>query len=143
MSAKRFVTATHASRAFSSLLVTAILAAISVLIVMIGGLRNTRAEATSSLLVNARVEDPAAVVVGHLTPVGALPARPASEAGLQTISRQPLGVSKAAQRRPLPGPAQEWLGVSRLAFPLLVNDLVGARRAEVPVVLEGVAVGVR
>ena len=132
----------RASNAFASLAMTVALAVLTILALAIGSMRDSKAETTSNLLLVSRVEDPA-VEWGSSAVARALPVRSAEAEKPQVISRRPLSAASRLPRSREAGPSQEWMGVSKLAFPLLVNDLVVARPQAAPRVMTGQAVGVK
>jgi len=142
MAAVRAFLPTRASSAFSSLAVTVVLAALTILALAIGSMRDSKAETASSLLLVSRVEDPS-LEWGLAPAVQALPRRSVEAEKPQVISRRPLSTSIKVSRSREVGPAQEWLGVSKLAFPLLVSDLVIGQPTAAPDVMTGKAVGVK
>jgi hypothetical protein len=142
MAAARAFLPTRASSAFSSLAVTVVLAVLTILALAIGSMRDSKAETTSSLLLVSRVEDPS-LEWGVVPAVQSLPRRSVEAEKPQVISRRPLSASTKMLRNRAAGPAQEWLGVSKLAFPLLVSDLVGGQSNVAPAVMTGKAVGVK
>lgn len=143
MAASRFVFLTRASNAFSSLAVTVALAVLTILALAIGSIRDSKAETTSGLLLTSRIEDPSLEWGVGVTAQG-LPSRTVDVEKPQTISRRPLSSSSAkAARSRATGPAQEWMGVSKLAFPLLVSDLVVGQPTSAPTVMTGKSVGVK
>ena len=89
----------------------------------------------------AKVEDPSFEWSSSVE-AGSLPDRDVADSKPQVISRKPLSSARKspnAQR----GPAQEWMGMSKIAFPLLVNDLVAGRTLEAPTVMTGRTVGTK
>lgn len=134
---------TRASNAFSSLAVTVALAVLTILALAIGSMRDSKAETNAGLLLTSRIEDPS-LEWGVGATVQGLPSRTADVEKPQTISRRPLSSSssKAARSR-VAGPSQEWMGVSKLAFPLLVSDLVVGQPTSSLTVMTGKSVGVK
>ena len=132
----------RASNAFASLAMTVALAVLTILALAIGSMRDSKAEMTSSLLLVSRVEDPA-IEWGAAAVVRALPVRSVEAEKPQVISRRPLSAASRLPRSREAGPSQEWMGGSKLAFPLLGNDLVVARPQAAPRVMTGQAVGVK
>ena len=134
---------TRASNAFSSLAVTVALAVLTILALAIGSMRDSKAETNSGLLLTSRIEDPS-LEWGVGATVQGLPSRTADVEKPQTISRRPLSSSSIkAVRSRVAGPSQEWMGVSKLAFPLLVSDLVVGQPTSSLTVMTGKSVGVR
>lgn len=142
MAAARVFLPTRASSAFSSLAVTVALAVLTILALAIGSMQDSKAETASSLLLVSRVEDPS-LEWGAAPAAQSLPRRSVEAEKPQVISRRPLSASIKVSRSREAGPAQEWLGVSKLAFPLLVSDLVGSQSNAVPAIMTGKAVGVK
>ncbi|MEI6240431.1 MAG: hypothetical protein WCR51_08570 [Planctomycetia bacterium] len=144
MAAVRPIFLSRASNAFSSLAVTVALALLTILVLAIGSMRDSKAETTSALLLVSRVEDPA-LDLASASAVQVLPARGAEADKPQLISRRPLSVSSSKSRNRGAGPSQEWMGVSKLAFPLLVSDLVigQAKTTPMPMVMTGRSVGAK
>ena len=132
----------RASNAFASLAMTVALAVLTILALAIGSMRDSKAETTSNLLLVSRVEDPA-IEWGSDAVARALPVRSVEAEKPQVISRRPLSAASRLPRSREAGPSQEWMGVSKLAVPLLVNDLVVARPQAAPRVMTGQAVGVK
>lgn len=142
MSAARLVFLTRASNAFSSLAVTVALAVLTILALAIGSMRDSKAETNSGLLLVSRVEDPS-LEWGVGSAAQGLPSRTVDAEKPQMISRRPLSSSNKAVRSRVAGPSQEWMGVSKLAFPLLVSDLVVGQPAKTPMVMTGKSVGAK
>jgi hypothetical protein len=132
----------RASKAFSSLAVTVALAVLTILALAIGSMQDSKAETTSSLLLVSRVEDPA-LEWGVSAASQALPARAIEAERPQSISRRPLTTSIKVTRARVSGPSQEWMGVSKLAFPLLVGDLVIGQTPAAPTIMTGQSVGAK
>lgn len=134
----------RASNAFSSLAVTVAMAVLTILALALGAVQDTKAESNTGpgLLGVTKVEDPAPE--WPRSAMVSLPERSAVSEKPVVISRKPLsstGRSFAALRQPQ-GPTQEWMGLSKLAIPLLVSDLVGGRAVQTPAAMTGQAVGV-
>lgn len=143
MRANRHFLVSRASNAFSSLAVTVAMAVLTILALAIGAVQDSKAEMSSGsdVLGFTKVEDPA--LEWGKGSAGTLPERSAVSEKPQMISRKPLSKVGAFTRPRSPqGPAQEWMGMSKLAFPLLVNDLVGGKAVQTPTVMTGQAVGV-
>lgn len=144
MSSTRPLFVSRASNAFSSLAVTVAMAVLTILALALGAVQDTKAESNSGagLLGVTKVEDPA-TEWSQFAAV-ALPERSAAAEKPVVISRKPLssaGRTFAAPRK-AQGPTQEWMGVSKLAIPLLVGDLVGGQAVQTPAVMTGRSVGV-
>lgn len=141
MSSTQRVFLSRASNAFSSLAATVALAVLTILALALGTVQDSKADTSSGakLLGITKVEDPSLEWNGTVTLAG-LPARQAAAEKPQVISRQPLSTSRFASRG-TQGPMQEWLGVSKLALPLLVGDLVGSQAVKAPAVMTGRTVG--
>ncbi len=134
----------RASGAFSSLAVTVAVAVLTILALALGTVQDSKAESDAGLKILGltKVEDPSHEW-GKIT-VGSLPERSVAAANLTAISRTPLAPTDGtfiASRTPQ-GPTQEWMGVSKLAFPLLVGDLVGGQAVKTPRLMTGRMVGV-
>lgn len=134
----------RASGAFSSLAVTAAIAALTILSLALGTVQDSKAETTwtASVLGNSRVEDLALELTRMA--VSSLPERSVAAGKSASVSRTALSSEDLAflSARPVQSPAQEWMGMSKLAFPLLVNDLVGGQVVRAPRVMTGQTVGV-
>lgn len=141
MAADRTFLLARASNAFSSLAVTVALAVLTILALAIGSMRDSKAETTSSLLLVSRVEDPVHEWGGAASEL--LPRGLVESEVPQVISRRPLSTSLTVSRSREAGPAQEWMGVSKLAFPLLVSDLVFGSPNVMRTVMTGKSVGVK
>lgn len=142
MAASRPLFLMRASNAFSSLAVTVALAVLTILAIAIGSMRDSKAETTSTLLLVSRVEDPS-LEWGADVPAQILPVRAVEADKPKAISRRPLSASIKGTRARVAGPSQEWMGVSKLAFPLLVSDLVVGQQTSAPMVMTGKSVGVK
>lgn len=142
MAASRLFLLTRASSAFSSFALSVVLAVLTILALAIGSMQDSKAETASSLLLVSRVEDPA-LEWGVAAAAQALPRRSVESEKLQVISRRPLTASSKLARKAAAGPSQEWMGVSKLAFPLLVSDLVGGQSSVTPTVMTGKTVGAK
>lgn len=129
----------------ASLAVTVVMAVVMIIVLALGSAQDSKAEPSdaSPLTGITTVEDPAVEWGG--TAAG-LPERSAVVERPMVVSRDPLASlspeSGYSVVKSTPGPTQEWLGMSKLAIPLLVSDLVGGRPVRVPTVMTGQAVGV-
>jgi len=134
----------RASSAFSSLAVTVVMAVLTILALALGTVQDSKAESNtgSAILGSTKVEDPS--LEWAKTLVGSLPERSATAVKPASLSRTPLASTDRTftfSRAPQ-GPAQEWMGMSKLAIPLLVGDLVGGQAVQTPRVMTGRTVGV-
>jgi len=134
----------RASSAFSSLAVTVAMAVLTILALALGTVQDSKAESStgSALLGITKVEDPS-LEWGKLA-AGSLPERSAVSEKTVAISRRPLSTTDRTfiLARTAQGPSQEWMGMSKLAIPLLVGDLVGGQTVQTPRVMTGQSVGV-
>ncbi|MFM8379908.1 MAG: hypothetical protein ACKOB1_11360 [Planctomycetia bacterium] len=144
MGSTRPLFVSRASNAFSSLAVTVAMAVLTILALALGAVQDTKAESNSGsrLLGVTKVEDP--TLEWSQFAMVSLPERSAAEEKPVVISRKPLSSPRStfADPRKAKGPAQEWMGMSKLAIPLLVGDLVGGPAMRAPTVMTGQAVGV-
>jgi hypothetical protein len=134
----------RASSAFSSLAVTVAVAVLTILVVALGTVQDSKAESFTGSIIPGitKVEDPS--LEWAKVAVGSLPERSVVSGIPASISRTPLAPTDGtfiATRTPQ-GPTQEWMGVSKLAFPLLVGDLVGGQAVKTPRLMTGRTVGV-
>ena len=142
MSSARPLFVSRASKAaFSSLAVTVVIAVLTILALALGAVQDSRADSKleSKILGITSVEDP--VSEWGTAMVGTLPERSEASQRLAVISRRALSSDSMFSRGPQ-GPSQEWMGMSKVAFPLLVSDLVGDRTVRAPKVMTGRTVGV-
>ena len=134
----------RASSAFSSLAVTVVMAVLTILALALGTVQDSKAETSSgsTILGITKVEDPS-LEWGKMA-VGSLPERSVASVKPASISRTPLSSTDRSYTlsRSSQGPSQEWMGMSRLAIPLLVGDLVGGQAVQAPRVMTGRTVGV-
>jgi hypothetical protein len=128
----------RASSAFSSLAVSCVLAGLTLLALTLGVLQDTHADGVSGGVVNASVPrtvlpvlDPASRTAVHQV----VQSRDASP--MPWISR------RGASSRSNESPARELFGLSKVAFPLLVSDVVPVDAASMTVVMSGSTVGVK
>jgi len=135
---------TRAADAFSSFAVTVALAVLTILALAIGSMRDGRAEPNAGLMLQqSNVEEwkgewhGAADVAGR-----SLPERPWNDAQPVIMSRRPLQ-SRGWVRTAGTSPTQQWMGMSKLAFPLLVGDLSAGRSPGPLDVMRGQPVGTR
>lgn len=147
MSPMRFEFLSRGNDAFSSFAVTAFLSLFAILGLAFGVLQDSKAETTSGLaesamLLTARVEDPMGEV-DSAAGWASLPERRVEESRPQAMFRRAMVSPESIRPVRGKGPAQEWLGVSKLAFPLLVGDLVGGQSVRSPVVMTGRPVGAK
>lgn len=134
----------RASSAFSSLAVTVVMAVLTILALALGTVQDSKAETSvgSALVGITKVEDPS--LEWSKVAIGSLPERSATAVKPASISRTPLAPTDRTftfSRAPQ-GPAREWMGMSKLAIPLLVGDLVGGQAEQAPRVMTGRTVGV-
>jgi len=134
----------RASSAFSSLAVTVAMAVLTILVLALGTVQDSKADSNTGLTILGltKVEDPS-LEWGKMA-VGSLPDRSEAAVTLASMSRTPLAPTDRTfifSRTPQ-GPAQEWMGMSKLAIPLLVSDLVGGQAVKAPRVMTGRTVGV-
>ena len=134
----------RASSAFSSLAVTVAMAVLTILALALGTVEDSKAESNTGAVILGitKVEDPA-IEWGKMA-VGSLPERSVASVKLASMSRTPLAPTDRTftfSRAPQ-GPAQEWMGMSKLAIPLIVGDLVGGQAVQTPRVMTGQTVGV-
>jgi len=126
----------RASSALSSLAVSVVLAMLTVLAIVGGVIQDSRAETATTM---AKGESASVVDFASGTRAGDSPMVQASASSQRQIVR---GVSIPSGARKV-GPMGEWLGVSKLAFPLLVTDLTGGVPMTRPTVMSGRFAGVR
>lgn len=142
MDSVRSSVVSRASRASSSLAVTLAMAVLTILALAMGTVQDSKAETNSGSMLGAtKVEDPT-LVWGKMA-TGSLPERSMASKSA-TISREPLSLTNrgpSAPRSPQ-GPTHEWMGMSKLAFPLLVGDLTGGQAVQAPRLMTGRTVGV-
>jgi hypothetical protein len=128
----------RASRAFSSLAVSCVLTLLTLLILALGVLQDTHAEGVNDVVVNAAI--PTVVVPDidrAVRPVVWQSTQSREASMMPWISRR--GVSPRSKE----SPARELFGLSKVAFPLLVSDVVPADASGTAVVVSGPTVGVR
>ena len=129
----------RASRAFSSLAISCVIAILSLLALSVGSLQDTRAEGMNSVIVNASMRSAGAAPVFSAALQQPSPASAVRLAGEQSwITRH--SVAKHGQVSPV----KEFFGLSKLAFPLLVSDLAPiAPSGKFVATMSGPTVGVR
>lgn len=128
----------RASRAFSSLAVSCVLTLLTLLILTLGLLQDTHADGVNNGVVNAAI--PTVMVPDidrSVRPVVWQSTQPREASMMPWISRR--GVSTRSKE----SPARELFGLSKVAFPLLVSDVVPADALAKPEVMSGSTVGVR
>lgn len=143
MTAASQVFLTRSAKAFSSFAVTVALAVLTILVLVFGSMRDSNAEAISgTLLRQVNVEEP---TVDLDAAARSLPQRLPADAVPAVISRQPLRSARSAAATRLAGtaPTKDWMGMSQMAFPLLVGDLTVARPMVAPTVMTGRTVGTK
>lgn len=131
----------RASDAFSSFAVTVVLAVVTIVSLTLGSLRDSPTDLGSDLLLRSKIEDPSSAW-GASPEQSALPERLGLEADPRPMSREPISVASWRRNRSA-RPSQEWLGMSKIAIPVLVGDLSGGGSREAPAVMTGVLVGVK
>lgn len=133
----------RAANAFSSFAVTIVLAALTVLALAMGSMQDTKAETNAGLLLQRTPVEDASFVWSEAGV--SLPERRQADAATPVISRQPLRATRNWESRSgvAPSPTQDWMGVSKVAFPLVVGDLAGDRPLAIPTVMRGTTVGVK
>ena len=126
----------RASSALSSLAVSVVMAGLAVLAIVGGLVQDTRAETTATI---SKVDSDSTVGFVSATRTGDSPTKQgAVSAQRQVVRRMPVQSGSRAV-----GPTGEWLGVSKLAFPLLVTDLTGGVPMTRPSVMSGRSVAAR
>jgi hypothetical protein len=128
----------RASSAFSSLAVSCALAILTLLALTLGVLQDTHADGVSGGVVNTSVPH---VSLAVLEPAPKSVVRqviqPRDAGAMPWISRRgPSSRSKES-------PARELFGLSKVAFPLLVSDVVPVDASSMTVVTAGSTVGVK
>jgi len=138
---------TRAADAFSSFAVTVALAVLTILALAIGSMRDGRAEPNAGLMLQqSKVEEPKGEWHGTADVAGrSLPERPWNDAQPVMMSRRPLRSTRSfgSVQTVEMSPTQQWMGVSKLAFPLLVGDLSASRSPGSLDVMRGQPVGTR
>lgn len=128
----------RASSAFSSLAVSCSLAILTLLALTVGGLQDSHADGVSGGMVNASVPH-VAIPLADPGPIAVVrqsfSARDA--VAMHWISR------RGAASRSKESPVRELFGLSKIAFPLLVSDVVPVDASGMNVVTSGSAVGAR
>jgi hypothetical protein len=128
----------RASRAFSSLAVSCVLTLLTLLILALGFLQDTHAEGVNAVVVNAAIPTVMAPEIDRaVRPVVWQSTQSREAITLPWISRR--GVSPRSKE----SPARELFGLSKVAFPLLVSDVVPADASARSEVMSGRTVGVR
>lgn len=138
MSTQHSLIGSRASRAFSSLAISCVITLLSLLALSFGALQNSRAEGVNGMVVNTSMSSANQAVVYS---AAMLPASSASAVRLAGeplwITRRPVSVRKQVS------PTREFFGLSKVAFPLLVSDLIPAAPSGEAVLMSGRTVGVR
>lgn len=127
----------RASRAFSSLAISCVLTLLTLVVLSLGLLQDSRAEGTNVGVMNAAVSS-SNFAGGEMrtdAAVATVGSRGANQ--LSWISRRPV------TSRDSSSPAREVFGLSKVAFPLLVSDVAPAVQTGKAVVMSGRTVGVR
>lgn len=127
------------SRAFSSLAISCVLTLACLLALFLGGVQDSRAEGVVS--VAAKASAGSASLASWNALEGGLSSRASSAAMLASSPR--VTSKRLAVFRDQQSPLKENFGVSKLAFPLLVSDLISAEQGTKSVVMSGRTVGVR
>lgn len=128
----------RASSAFSSLAVSCALALLTLLALSLGLLQNSRADGVSSGDVNATIDSTALPVLEMpATPMERQLDQPRAPGSVGWISR------RVSSSRSSSSPARELFGLSKVAFPLLVSDVVPVDPPAKTIVMSGSPVGVR
>ena len=138
MSTQHSLIGSRASRAFSSLAISCVITLLSLLALSCGALQHSQAEGVNGVVLNATMTstNQAAVFSSAMLPTA--PASPVVLAGEpRWISRRPVAVRSQVS------PTREFFGLSHVAFPLLVSDLIPAAPAGMSVPMSGRTVGVR
>ena len=128
----------RASSAFSSLAVSCALAILTLLALTLGVLQDTHADGVSGGVVNASVPH---VVLPVLETAPKSVVRQVIQA--RDASAMPWVSRRGASSRSKESPARELFGLSKVAFPLLVSDVVPVDASSMTVVMSGSTVGVR
>lgn len=127
----------RASRAFASLAVSCALAILTLLALTVGALQDSHADGVSPGDVNATVSQMSLPVFEPAAPSVVRKVQPRDASAMPWISR------RGASSRSKESPARELFGLSKVAFPLLVSDVVPVDASSVNVVMSGSTVGVR
>ena len=128
----------RASRAFSSLAVSCVLTLLTLLILTLGLLQDSHADGVNDVVVNAAIPTVMVPDIDRaVRPVVWQSTQSREAITLPWISRR--GVSPRSKE----SPARELFGLSKVAFPLLVSDVVPADASGMAVVVSGPTVGVR
>lgn len=128
----------RASSAFSSLAVSCVLAVLTLLALTLGVLQDTHADGVSGGVVRATVPH---VVLPVLEPAPKFGVRQVIQS--RAASTMPWISRREAAFRSKESPARELFGLSKVAFPLLVSDVVPVDASSMTVVMSGSTVGVR
>lgn len=137
MPSRRSSFLSRASSAFASLAVSCALAILTLLALTLGVLQDTHADGVSPGGVSATVPHMALPV---FEPAGPSVVR---KVQLRAASAMPWISRRGASSRSKESPARELFGLSKVAFPLLVSDVVPADASSMTVVMSGSTVGVR
>lgn len=128
----------RASRAFSSLAVSCVLTLLTLLVLTLGVLQDTHADGVNAGVVNAAIPPVTVPDIDRTARPSVWQATQAREASMMPwISRR--GVSPRSKE----SPTRELFGLSKVAFPLLVSDVVPADSSVKSEVMSGSTVGVR
>lgn len=127
----------RASSAFASLAVSCALAILTLLALTLGGLQDTHADGVSPGDVTTTSPQMALPV---FEPAGPSVVR---KVQLRDASAMPWISRRGASSRSKESPARELFGLSKVAFPLLVSDVVPVDASIMTVVMSGSTVGVR
>lgn len=127
----------RASTAFASLAVSCGLAVLTLLALTLGGLQDSHADGVSPGTVPATVPQMSLPVFEPAAPSVVRKVQPREAGAISWISR------RAMASRGKESPARELFGMSKVAFPLLVSDVVPVDASSMTVVMSGSTVGVR
>jgi hypothetical protein len=127
----------RASQAFASLAVSCGLAIVALLALTLGVLQDTHADGVTPDDVTATAPQLTLPVFEPAAPAVMRKVQPRDASTMPWISR------REASLRSKESPAREMFGLSKVAFPLLVSDVVPVDASSVTVVTSGSTVGVR
>ncbi len=127
----------RASRAFSSLAVSCALAILTLLALTVGVPQDSHADGVGQGEVNATVPQMAIPVFEPAAPSVVRKVQPRDASTIPWISR------RGASSRSKESPSRELFGLSKVAFPLLISDVVPVDASSMTVVMSGNTVGVR
>lgn len=127
----------RASSAFASLAVSCASAILTLLALTLGVLQDTRADGVTPAGVTAAAPRMTLPVFEPAAPSVTQKVQPHDASAMHWISR------RRASIRGTESPAREMFGLSKVAFPLLVSDVVPVDASSMTVVMSGSTVGVR